>query len=89
MSKKIFSLIVLGFVLIVIAACSTEDPTPDPVEQDPAPEIRPEEEEETLVNIPQTAINADDFDVLVEALVTADLVGALEADGPFTPIKHS
>ncbi len=37
-----------------------------------------------LDNIPTTAIKADDFDVLVEALVEADLVGALEAEGPFT-----
>lgn len=43
-----------------------------------------EEEEEELSGIVEIAQGNDDFSILVEALVAADLVSALEADGPFT-----
>lgn len=35
-------------------------------------------------DIVETAIQADGFDTLVQALKTADLVGALQGEGPFT-----
>lgn len=35
-------------------------------------------------DIPTTAIEADDFEVLVTALIEAELVGALQGEGPFT-----
>lgn len=35
-------------------------------------------------NIVETAVQADDFTVLAQALEAADLAGALQGDGPFT-----
>ena len=66
---------------------SSDDPADDDSEQDEPDQDEPDQDEpveEELLNIPETAIDADDFEVLVAALVEADLVSALEADGPFT-----
>jgi len=43
-----------------------------------------EEEDEEAGNIVDIAQGNDDFSILVEALVAADLVSALEGEGPFT-----
>merc|ERR1712166_726338 len=57
-----------------LKSCSGEDDEPEPA----APV------ESTLVDIPSTAIEAGLFNTLVAALGAADLVGALQGDGPFT-----
>merc|ERR1712166_640538 len=57
-----------------LKSCSGEDDEPEPA----APA------ESTLVDIPSTAIEAGSFNTLVAALGAADLVGALQGDGPFT-----
>lgn len=43
-----------------------------------------QQSEDSQPNIVQTAQQADGFETLVEALQAADLVGALEGEGPFT-----
>ena len=75
MFKKLFGFIVVLSLLITVAACTDADLDEDPIVEDPM---------EELGNIPTVATEADDFNVLVAALVEAGLVTALEAEGPFT-----
>lgn len=58
MFKKLFGLFVIMFSLVALVACIEEEPTT-------------EDPDVTLVDIPTTAIEADDFDILVQALVEA------------------
>ena len=76
MFKKLFGFIMILTVLFTIAACTDAELDEDPMDDDPI--------QEEPGNIPTVATEADDFDVLVAALVEAGLVTALEAEGPFT-----
>lgn len=63
--------LILGFLVITsfsFIACGDDD-TMDPVVEK---------------SIVETAVDSDDLSILVEALTQADLVSALEGDGPFT-----
>ena len=51
---------------------------------EPIYEVDEDEDGEELQNIVEIAQGDDDFSILVEALVAADLVSALEGEGPFT-----
>ena len=69
---KNFKFLFIGLLtlnLFVLTSCGDDDTT------DPAPEV---------MSIVDTAIATDDLSILVEALQAADLVTALQADGPFT-----
>jgi len=67
---KFFFYSLLVSTLFVFTSC---DDTEDPV--DPTPETK---------DIVGTAIDADNLSILVDALTQADLVSALQGDGPFT-----
>ncbi len=64
---------VMFAMVIFLASCSKDDDS-DATPQDPTP----------LKSIVEIATSDDDFSILVDALVKADLVTALEGDGPFT-----
>ena len=59
---------VLAAAPVVLAACVSSTPEPPMVELD----------------IVETAVSADDFNTLVTAVQTADLVEVLQSPGPFT-----
>lgn len=70
---NIKTLAVLFSVMVLFAACDNDD---DNTDMDPMPE--------ESVSIVDIATSDDDFSILVEALSKANLVDALEGDGPFT-----
>lgn len=70
---NIKTLAVLFSVMILFAACDKDDDNKD---MEPMPE--------ESVSIVDIATSDDDFSILVEALSKANLVDALEGDGPFT-----
>ena len=59
--------------MIVMSSCNKDDDNPNPGNS--------AENEKSVV---QVATSNDDFSILVEALTKADLVTALQGDGPFT-----
>lgn len=68
-----FKLFFYGFLMTTLFVFTSCDDTEDPV--DPTPETK---------DIVGTAIDADNLSILVDALTQADLVSALQGDGPFT-----
>lgn len=58
--------------LIMFTSCKKDD------------DVTPEPMPETSKSIVEIATTTDDFSILTEALVKADLVSALQGDGPFT-----
>ena len=95
---KLF-VIVFAFLALVLAACSSADPTPtaapaatqapEPTEvpvEEPTEEMAEEEtaEEEMMESIVDIAVANEDFSTLVTALDAAGLVETLQGDGPFT-----
>ena len=101
MLKKLLVMLSFLTVVFVVAACGQTDEVIDDIIDDlPGDDIidddngdieedEPEEDEEEVLNIPETAIEADDFEILVQALVEAELVDALTAEGPFTVFAPS
>ncbi|TVP97094.1 MAG: fasciclin domain-containing protein, partial [Acholeplasmatales bacterium] len=71
MFKRLSVLFSFFALIFVIAACDVRTTDPDPIEDTPE-------------DIVDTAIAAGDFGTLVAALVEAELVEALRAEGPFT-----
>ncbi|WP_411031735.1 fasciclin domain-containing protein [Spongiimicrobium sp. 3-5] len=69
--SKILQFSALALLLAFTASCSDDDDGANPI---PTP----------ATNIVDLALATDDLSSLVAALQRADLVGALEADGPFT-----
>lgn len=68
---KNFKFLFIGLLtlnLFVLTSCGDDDETSEP----------------EVMSIVDTAIATDDLSILVEALQSADLVTALQADGPFT-----
>lgn len=59
--------------MILVTSCNKDDE-----------DVQPENPIEDAKSIVAIASDTDDFSILVQALVKADLVSALEADGPFT-----
>lgn len=90
--------IVLTLFALVLAACTSADPTPTPAPaatQAPEPTAEPEpteemmeeeamEEEEMVESIVDIAVANEDFSTLVTALQAAGLVETLQGEGPFT-----
>lgn len=71
--RKYLSISALALAtMVMISSCNKDD------------EPTPENPIETPKSIVEIATSNDDFSILVEALVKADLVTALEGDGPFT-----
>jgi transforming growth factor-beta-induced protein len=71
-NMKLYSLMMIAVAsLFFLSACNKED--------DDMPQNQPE-----MKNIVQVASETQDFSILVEALQKAELVSALQADGPFT-----
>ena len=71
--KKLNYVMLLALAgMIVFSSCKKDD--------DVTPEILPE----ATQSIVEIATTTDDFSILTEALIKADLVSALEGDGPFT-----
>jgi transforming growth factor-beta-induced protein len=70
--RKYLSMSALALAtMVLISSCNKDD-------DDPAPEPK------TSQSIVEIATTTDDFSTLVEALTKANLVTALQADGPFT-----
>jgi len=68
--RKYLSMSALALATMVLISSCNKD------EEEPIPE--------TLPSIVEIATSTDDFSILVEALTKADLVTALQGDGPFT-----
>ncbi|WP_111708353.1 fasciclin domain-containing protein [Lutibacter citreus] len=68
-SKKIIPLLILGLFIITFTSCDSDDNDEIIIKQ---------------LDIVETAIGSNDLSILVQALQKADLVSALQADGPFT-----
>jgi len=96
MKKKILLTLSLFLFIFTLAACTTDEEEPEEEngqeesingetdDSDTDDSDVEDSDEAELSDIPTTAVEADDFDVLVAALSEADLVSALEAEGPFT-----
>jgi transforming growth factor-beta-induced protein len=70
---RALTLLVLPVCLLVFAACDSDDPEPDPVDQ----------------TIAELAQDTPDLSILVQALQEADLVSTLNGAGPFTVFAPS
>jgi len=71
--RKYLSISALALAtMVMISSCNKDD---EPTPEDPI---------ETPQSIVEIATSNDDFSILVDALVKADLVTALQGDGPFT-----
>lgn len=74
MNLKKYSIILAAPLLLGLAGCSDNDDDPVIVYSDP----------EATLDIVETAISDDRFEILVDAVTTANLVATLQSDGPFT-----
>lgn len=73
-TRKIYSIMLLALAgLMIFSSCNKDDDN-----------VTPEQLPETTKSIVEIATTTDDFSTLVEALVKADLVSALDGNGPYT-----
>ena len=72
---------------LVAAACSSDDPEATPTEEVTTTVVADDgemEEASEFATVVEVAQSSDDFSVLVEAVVAADLAETLSGEGPFT-----
>ncbi|MCX8278276.1 MAG: fasciclin domain-containing protein, partial [Dehalococcoidia bacterium] len=84
--KKFASILLLGAITMVLAACSSEDEATQTMAPTPQPELTQEmvNDEAVSKTIVDIAVEDGRFGTLVTALQAAGLVDTLSGEGPFT-----